>query len=141
SNGYKYLYLYTRHRMTVSNLRSILAKLKVDNSRILDVYFPDRQIAALLVHNAYAPVFQEQMAQKGVSLNKDFDPLNLAIIHDPAMQGLTLEERQEKARAVHKCQLLVALNIIRDPVKISAARSFRRQNWITHEDLTAVLET
>ncbi|ORY94364.1 Endonuclease/exonuclease/phosphatase, partial [Syncephalastrum racemosum] len=141
NNGYKYLYLYTRHRMTVSNLRNILKKLKVDNSRILDVHFPDRQVAALLVHNEYAPVFEEQMAQKGVSLNKDFDPLDPAIIRDPAMQDATLEERQEKAGVVHKSHLLAALNFIRDPVKISVARSFRRQNWITDEDLTAVLET
>ncbi|PHZ17195.1 uncharacterized protein RHIMIDRAFT_288140 [Rhizopus microsporus ATCC 52813] len=41
--------------MPVGQLRSRLRQLDINNSRILDIHYPTRNVVALLVHNDYAP--------------------------------------------------------------------------------------
>ncbi|KAG1566341.1 hypothetical protein G6F48_013754 [Rhizopus delemar] len=52
-HDYEYVYLPSRYREPISSLRSKLHKLKINNARVLDVHYPDRQVVALLVHTEY----------------------------------------------------------------------------------------
>ncbi|KAG0775239.1 hypothetical protein G6F18_013983 [Rhizopus arrhizus] len=47
-HDYEYVYLPSRYREPISSLRSKLHKLKINNARVLDVHYPDRQVVALL---------------------------------------------------------------------------------------------
>ena len=60
TTGFKYVYLHQKHRMTIRQLRDTLRKLKIDNSRILDVHFPDRGVVGLLIHNDFEQEPQER---------------------------------------------------------------------------------
>ncbi|KAG1608568.1 hypothetical protein G6F46_011452 [Rhizopus delemar] len=54
NQGFKYIYLPTKARVPIGQLRSRLRKLDINNNRILDTHYPDRNVVALLVHNDYA---------------------------------------------------------------------------------------
>ncbi|ORY89518.1 hypothetical protein BCR43DRAFT_415124, partial [Syncephalastrum racemosum] len=83
NHGFKYIYLRLKHRMPTAHLRSTLKKLRIDTSRILDMHFPDRCVAALLVHNDYAEELIAQLSALGIQPHDLFDPLDPAIIRDP----------------------------------------------------------
>ncbi|KAI7846694.1 hypothetical protein BDC45DRAFT_562760 [Circinella umbellata] len=96
SQGFQFMYVPCRHRMTIKAMRQILRTLRVDNSRILDVHFPDRQVAALLIHNDYAQSLTEILEKEGIQVKKEFDPLDPSILRDQKLADLTDEERFEK---------------------------------------------
>ncbi|KAG1464453.1 hypothetical protein G6F46_002894 [Rhizopus delemar] len=54
NQGFQYLYLSTKARFPVGQVRSRLRKLKINNDRILDISYPDRHDVALMVDNDYA---------------------------------------------------------------------------------------
>ncbi|KAG1607104.1 hypothetical protein G6F46_012542 [Rhizopus delemar] len=54
NQGFKYIYLPTKARVPIGQLRSRLRKLDINNNRVLDIHHPDRNVVALLVHNDYA---------------------------------------------------------------------------------------
>ncbi|ORY89533.1 hypothetical protein BCR43DRAFT_418253, partial [Syncephalastrum racemosum] len=138
NHGYKYIYLRLKHRMPTAHLRSTLKKLRIDTSRILDLHFPDRCVAALLVHNDYAEELIAQLSALGIQPHDLFDPLDPAIIRDPELLATLDEaERREKARALHRTNLLRALAFIRVPVKFAVARSFVKSGWLEQTDVDA----
>ncbi|KAG0830854.1 hypothetical protein G6F17_014068 [Rhizopus arrhizus] len=53
THGYQYIYLPCRFRESISNARAKLAKLRLENSRILHLYYPTSRVVAILVHNDY----------------------------------------------------------------------------------------
>ncbi|KAI7853450.1 hypothetical protein BDC45DRAFT_424868, partial [Circinella umbellata] len=141
SQGFQFIYVPCRHRMTIKAMRQILRTLRIDNSRILDVHFPDRQVAALLIHNDYAPLLMEILEKEGIKVKKEFDPLDPSILWDKKLADLSDEERFEKVQELHHNNLLKALQFIRAPVKFAIARNFYKNSWITAEELTLNLPT
>ncbi|KAG1487979.1 hypothetical protein G6F53_013655 [Rhizopus delemar] len=53
NQGFQYVYLPTKARVPIGQIRTRLRKLDIQNTRILDIHYPDRNIVALLVHNDY----------------------------------------------------------------------------------------
>ncbi|KAG1549161.1 hypothetical protein G6F47_002729 [Rhizopus delemar] len=53
NQGFKYIYLPTKARVPIGQIRSRLRKLDINNNRIIDIHYPDRNIVALLIHNDY----------------------------------------------------------------------------------------
>ena len=141
SQGFQFIYVPCRHRMTIKAMRQILRTLHVDNSRILDIHFPDRQVAALLVHNDYAQPLMEILKKEGIQVKKDFDPLDPSILRDQKLADLSDEQRFEKVQEVHHNNLIKALQFIREPVKFAVARDFYKNSWITADELTSFLPT
>ncbi|KAI7846569.1 hypothetical protein BDC45DRAFT_562803 [Circinella umbellata] len=141
SQGFQFIYVPCRHYMTIKAMRQILRTLRIDNSHILDVHFPDRQVAALLIHNDYAPLLIEILEKEGIKVKKEFDPLDPSILRDRKLADLSNEERFEKAQELHHNNLLKALQFIRAPVKFTIARNFYNNSWITEEELTSILPT
>ncbi|KAI7853449.1 hypothetical protein BDC45DRAFT_424811, partial [Circinella umbellata] len=130
SQGFQFMYVPCRHRMTIKAMRQILRTLRVDNSRILDVHFPDRQVAALLIHNDYSQSLTEILEKEGIQVKKEFDPLDPSILRDQKLADLSDEERFEKVQELHHKNLLKALQFIRTPVKFAVARNFYKNSWI-----------
>ncbi|KAG1162133.1 hypothetical protein G6F37_002437 [Rhizopus arrhizus] len=54
NQGLQYIYVPTKARVPIGQVRSRLRKLDINNNRILDIHYPDRNILALLVHNEFA---------------------------------------------------------------------------------------
>ncbi|KAG1189687.1 hypothetical protein G6F70_009438 [Rhizopus microsporus] len=54
NQGFQYIYIPTKARVPIGQLRSRLRQLDINNSRILDIHYPTRNVVALLVHNDYA---------------------------------------------------------------------------------------
>lgn len=74
NHGFQYVYLPARARIPTGQMRARLRKLGIDNSRILDIHYPDRQVIALLTHNDFAPVCLWTLNKFGVKSLENFQP-------------------------------------------------------------------
>ncbi|KAJ8651344.1 hypothetical protein O0I10_013155 [Lichtheimia ornata] len=135
SQGYKFVYIPLRHYMTTSKLRHYLRTLRIENARVLDIHFPQRLLAALLVHNDYADDLEQALTKKGIP-TKNYNPLDTANLVDPKWREdhVTEEDRKEQCRLLRQQKLTKALTFIREPVKFSVARYFFTKNMISKAD-------
>ncbi|KAG1318924.1 hypothetical protein G6F62_012099 [Rhizopus arrhizus] len=141
TQGFQYLYLPTKARIPLGKLRTTFKKLGVNNGRLLDLHYPDRNIVAVLVHNDYAPELTELLTKKGIKLNTTFDPCAASVLKDPKYATDTLEQRQQIAQQLHNQRVQKALVHIRGPAKFAVARFFAHKSWITKTQLDEVLAT
>lgn len=141
TQGFQYLYLPTKARIPLGKLRTTFKKLGVNNGRLLDLHYPDRNIVAVLVHNDYAPELTELLTKKGVKLNTTFDPCAASVLKDPKYATDTLEQRQQIAQQLHNQRVQKALVHIRGPAKFAVARFFAHKSWITKTQLDEALAT
>lgn len=110
-------------------------KWVIENGRVLDLHYPDRQVIALLIHNDYADELTVTFAKYGVAPCENFDPCNEKTLRDLKYTNLTVDERQSKAIVHHHDRLTKALDFIQEPVKFSVVCYFAQQGWITVEEL------
>ncbi|KAG2203843.1 hypothetical protein INT46_005960 [Mucor plumbeus] len=86
----------------------------VNNARILDIHYPDRNIAALLLHNDYAADFQKLLESKRVYFVNNFDPWDGSILKDPQYCEMTSHDRSLiKAAELQQQQSIDQLNASR----------------------------
>lgn len=140
TQGFQYLYIPTKARVPLGKLRTTFKKLGVNNGRLLDLHYPDRNIVAALVHNDYATELQELLTKRGIKLQTNFDPCHESVLKDPKYNNEPPEKRQQIARELHNHRLQKALVHIRGPAKHAVARFFAHENWITNEQLAEILE-
>ncbi|EIE90023.1 hypothetical protein G6F46_012791 [Rhizopus delemar] len=57
-------------------MRSLLQRLPIKSRSVLDIHYPDRHLAALLVHNDYEAEVRSQLEQFEIPLGDDHDPLD-----------------------------------------------------------------
>jgi hypothetical protein len=133
------MYLPTKARVPLGKLRTTFKQLGVNNGRLLDLHYPDRNIVAVLVHNDYAPDFKALLTKRGIKLQTDFDPRSGSILKDPKYANETPDKRDEIAQELHDAHLAKALTFIRGPAKLAVARFFASKNWITKEYLQEIL--
>ena len=85
----------------------------VNNARLLDIHYPDRNIAALLLHNDYAADFQKLLESKRVYFVNNFDPWDGSILKDPQYCEMTSHDRSLiKAAELQQQRLQRAINHI-----------------------------
>ncbi|KAG0847098.1 hypothetical protein G6F17_012837 [Rhizopus arrhizus] len=140
-HDYEYVYLPSRYREPISSLRSKLHKLKINNARVLDVHYPDRQVVALLVHTEYTADLLAAFAKAKVEPIEGFNPLNPDLLRDPKYADLSESDRAAKCTEVHQARLVRALQHIRESVRPAVARSFFVKNWITLDQYKEVVPT
>ncbi|ORE02528.1 hypothetical protein BCV72DRAFT_317670 [Rhizopus microsporus var. microsporus] len=139
NHDFQYIYLPTKARVPVSQLISRLRKLEINNSRILGIYYPTRNVVALLVHNDYTPELKAHLRKFKVHTKEDFNPSGGSTLMDPHYAQNTKEERDSYAVMHHRGRLKRALTYIRAPVKYAMARYFYSQGWINKEALNDTL--
>ncbi|KAI9491382.1 hypothetical protein BDB00DRAFT_913528 [Zychaea mexicana] len=139
NQGYQFIYIPCRHRMTITNMRGLLRTLRIENSRVLDIHFPDHQTAALLVHNEYAGAIAARLLKLGVNIKDDFNPLDPNLLKDPKLAELTVEERTQKITEVHHGHILKALGFIRAPEEYDDVRGSTRSRQTTPEAEAAAI--
>ncbi|KAG1611893.1 hypothetical protein G6F44_013444 [Rhizopus delemar] len=84
-------------RYCISSLRSKLHKLKINNARVLDVHYPDRQVVALLVHTEYTADLLAAFAKAKVEPIQGFNPWNPDLLRDPKYANLPESDRAAKS--------------------------------------------
>ncbi|KAG0905307.1 hypothetical protein G6F33_012271 [Rhizopus arrhizus] len=131
NQGFQYLYVSTKSRVPVGKLRSYLRNMGVNNARVLDIHYPDRNIAALLLHNDYVAEFKQLLESKRVHFANNFDPWNGSNLKDPQYKDITEQERTSKACEIQEQRLQRAVLHIREPVKFAVAYYFCQQKWVT----------
>ncbi|EIE89350.1 hypothetical protein RO3G_14061 [Rhizopus delemar RA 99-880] len=124
NQGFKYIYLPTKARVPIGQIRSRLRKLGINNSRIIDIHYPDRNIVALLIHNDYEDEIRQQLQRFKVTIKEDFNPCNPQVLRDPKYADRTPAEREDLAFMHHCNRIERALQYIRTPVKFAVARYF-----------------
>jgi hypothetical protein len=74
NQGFKYIYLPTKARVPIGQIRSHLRKLDINNNHIIDIHYPDSNIVALLIHNDYEDELRQQLQRFKVTIKENFNP-------------------------------------------------------------------
>ncbi|KAI9485274.1 MAG: hypothetical protein EXX96DRAFT_3830 [Benjaminiella poitrasii] len=133
NTGFKYIYLSTKSRIPIGKLRNLFRKLQINNDRILDAHYPDRNIVALLFHNNYEQGLRDQLSRLKISIKDNFDPSNPIHLHDPTLKNISQSEKEQRTFQSHCSRMERALIFIREPIKYIVARYFLLQGWITEK--------
>lgn len=129
AQGFQYVYLHTRSKVAPSQVRKNLQQAGIQQSRLLEIHYPDQNVIALLFHNEYVEEARN-LLRKAVVLS-DFNPISPSILRDPKHQDLSDADKLLTVQEIHHNRLLRALNRIRSPINLAVARSFLQQEWIT----------
>ncbi|ORE00714.1 hypothetical protein BCV72DRAFT_326047 [Rhizopus microsporus var. microsporus] len=139
THGYQYIYLPCRFREPITSARGKLAKLRLENSRILHLYYPTSRVVAILVHNDYVEYTLTTLKKAGIKPLEEFNPRDATHLRDSKFADLTNHERHLKMYEIHTASLLRALDRVRVEVRPSVARSFLNKSWITQEQYQGLL--
>jgi hypothetical protein len=132
--GYEYLYLPSRNRSTRQNTRQKLRALGIETNRVLDIYFPARQVVALLLHVQYHAEVSTKLQEMGIT-PLTFDPLDPTHLKDPQYDGLSTVARTAAMEGIHYGRMIRTLEHIGSPRCFSVGRSFVGKGWMTEHEL------
>jgi hypothetical protein len=138
----QYLFLPTKTRLPIGHHHAKFRHLNINNSRILDICYPDRHILALLIYNGYADEFRTQLSHYRINIHEDFDPCDPSVIRDAVHTTKLQEEKAEIGHRLYCTRLSRALQLIRPSVKFvkfAVARYFHKEHWITDKELEEIL--
>ena len=124
NQGFQYVYLPTKARVPIGQIRTRLRKLGIINNRILDIHYPDRNIVTLLVHNDYVSELRKQLGRFKVTPKDDFDPCDPKVLRDPKYADLSLEERANFTPIHNSDHMACALNYTRAPCQVFCCSIF-----------------
>ncbi|KAG1369222.1 hypothetical protein G6F61_012519 [Rhizopus arrhizus] len=74
NQGFKYLHLSIQRRLPIRQIRSLLRRLHINSSHVLDIHYPDRHLVALLIHNDCEAEVRSQLENFEIPLRDDYDP-------------------------------------------------------------------
>jgi hypothetical protein len=131
NQGFRYLYIPTKARIPIGTLRTMFRRMGVNNAQLLDIHYPARHTAAVLIHNDFESEFVDLLMKHRVSHNKNFNPNSGSILEDPNLKDLSTTERDEIARRHQTTRLERAVQHIRASVKYAVARYFYGKSYIT----------
>ncbi|KAI9251519.1 Endonuclease/exonuclease/phosphatase, partial [Phascolomyces articulosus] len=141
THGFCFKYFPTRGRKPVSEQRKNLKRLGIDNSRILDIHYPDTNVVGFLIHNDYEQELIEIMKKSNLEPNTNFDPHNPNYLKDQKYKDLSDDEKLMQAEVIQYHRILRAIDFIRKPVKFSVARFFCQKQIISPDTLQEDKET
>lgn len=141
NQGYEHVYIPTKVRLPVGKLRTLLRRLGISNGRIIDIHYPVRNVAGILVRKEFVEEFKETLIKRGGQVIDDFDPSKGTTIQDPKYADYNEDQRDQIASYIHQTRLEKSLQHIREPVKFSVARYFYQQNWIPRTTFDTIMAT
>ncbi|KAL9538597.1 hypothetical protein PS6_011512, partial [Mucor atramentarius] len=136
SHGYRFLYFTSRGREKISKIRKGLKLLDLQQSRILDIHYPDNKTIGFLVHNDYASTVVDAMATIESTIIPTFDPCSPTLLRDPKYTACTDSEylTSEATRIFQERLIRIVKRIHIDHVQLAVAREFCFQrHWLTTE--------
>ncbi|KAI8326676.1 hypothetical protein EDC96DRAFT_453902 [Choanephora cucurbitarum] len=136
---FEYVYLPNKYRARLSVFRQKLCLIGLDNSRVLDVHYPARNVVALLIHTAYKENLLKVLNKYSLPVLTDFDPFSVANVRDPSFASLDTDALTAKARELQQARLVRALGYIREQTRRLVAYDFVRQGWLTKEQASSAV--
>ncbi|KAI7905495.1 uncharacterized protein BX663DRAFT_499935 [Cokeromyces recurvatus] len=131
--GFSYVYYPAKNRISRKIQRKNLTILGVNNSRILDIHYPSRNVVALLVHNDYRNDLINTLKLAQVNPLEDYSPTAPSSLSDPIYKDLSNDEKQKIATEKQNQRLVRALPFIRTNISKAVARFFVNENLITND--------
>lgn len=136
---YQYVYVPNKYRKKLAKYRADLRQLGFDSGRILDVHYPAKGVAAILIHSDYSNEFHNLLNKHKVQPLSDFDPFAPANLNDPAFAEFTLEERAAKAKALQQSRLARGIQHLRPYLRGAVGHSFVQQGFLTVDQVKVIL--
>ncbi|SAL95272.1 hypothetical protein [Absidia glauca] len=93
NQGFQYIYLNTRNRLPMGQVRKNFRAIKIDTNRLLDLHYPVNSVLAILIHNDYTNTFMIQITKIGLTTMSPFNPCDPAHLHNPKYKALTTNQR------------------------------------------------
>ncbi|KAG1441957.1 hypothetical protein G6F56_011265 [Rhizopus delemar] len=132
-SGYRFVYFQIGRKQSVQRYRSFFRSLGLDNSRVLDLHFPVRDVVSVLLHTDFVLEFTSAMASLAVaSPLLGFDPYDVRKFLSPAALV-------QKAKELQNLRVLRAITFVRPSVRVSVARSMLEQDYIEQAQFDAIL--
>lgn len=140
THGFAYTYFFSKVRFRTGAIRAKLRKFGVDNSRVLDIHYPDHQVVALLTHNDYVDELKDAMAAQNILPKDQFNPCDPTRLRDPKYKDDDEHKRKETATKLHHVRMLRAVQYIRFPVCLAVARDFHRKQLLTETQYQEIIK-
>lgn len=121
--------------------RSRLRKLGINNNRILDTNYPDRNIGGLLVHNDYVEKLEDQLNRFYIQIKKNSNTCNGTNLKDLQRTDHSKQVRDNIIFMHHCNHMERELSYIRIPSKYAVARYFYERSWISKGVLSQIFST
>ncbi|KAI7850728.1 hypothetical protein BDC45DRAFT_446625, partial [Circinella umbellata] len=124
-SGFSYIYLPTRARYKPSQLRARFRQLKIENNHILDIHYPTRNIATVLIHDDFITLFKEHLAKIGIYPINDFNPTDPKHLQDTKYTSLLPHEQDLHAKLLYTYCMARVLERNRSYIARAIARNFQ----------------
>lgn len=133
TSGYQFVYVSQKGRLPMNEIRRSLTSIGINNSRIIDIHFPDRNKCGLLVHNDFVTELTQTLTNHGIT-TLPFDPNSASVIRDPQHKSSPTTVRQTLAQSIQKTRVLRI--IARSPLRVRNAliASFLSNGTITQAE-------
>ncbi|CAO3600328.1 unnamed protein product [Absidia cylindrospora] len=133
--GFIFLYIQTRSRMSPKQTRQYLRQLGINTRRILYVHYHTRNVLSLLIHVAFQQDLIETLTNHGIKPIPYFDPLDPKHLMDPQYADYSEDQR---ANIMHKItgELWVqAVRFLRPPIRTAVAKYLYVASDLTKEEV------
>jgi hypothetical protein len=131
SKGYTIVYLHRAHRMTRTELRKHLYAVGIEQKRILDVSFPARNTAAILIHEDFLPEVLQHLTESTLTVQPDFNPTDAKHVGDPKYASMPAPQLSRIAQALHTDRCILTLRYIHKYNVPGVLKFFVQQQWIS----------
>ncbi|SAM08830.1 hypothetical protein [Absidia glauca] len=136
NQGFQYIYLNTRNRLPIGQVRKNFRAIKIDTNRLLDLHYPVNSVLAILIHNDYTDTFMTQITKIGLTTMTSFNPCDPAHLHNPKYKALTTNQRQVQQKQTVRTRMLRILDHLRLPVRNAVAKYYLTAGWILNMDIS-----
>lgn len=109
---YMYVHVPNKYRTKLSKYRSTLRDVGFDTGRILDIHYPAKGVAALLIHTEYSTEVHELLEKSKLPLLPILINLLLRTLMIPPLPISVLLSVLSKLVSSKKCVLLVVSNML-----------------------------
>ncbi|KAI9281280.1 hypothetical protein BC943DRAFT_282560 [Umbelopsis sp. AD052] len=138
NENYEIIYIPIKYRMPHAIIRSKLRRLNIEAHRVLDIHFPFKYIAGLLVHAEYARKLEQTLAENGIE-EVNYGPHDPDFLNDPKFNDLPKEQQISMAKDIQEQRLIRAVSLVKPHVAMSLARGLYAQGWISEEGFQQIL--
>lgn len=132
--GYRFVYLAQKGRVPMNEIRRSLSALGVNNARIMDIHFPDRNVCGLLIHNDFEQELINTLQHHKVQLLPTFDPHAPEIIRNPSHRDDSIADKTALAKSIQRTRIHRIIYRATARVRPSLLASFIAQAATTYGD-------
>ncbi|OBZ80238.1 hypothetical protein A0J61_11714, partial [Choanephora cucurbitarum] len=136
---FEYVYLPNKYHARLSVFRQKLRLIGLDNSRVLDVHYPARNVVALLIHTAYKEDLLNVLNKYSLPVLTDFNPFSITNIRNPSFASLDSDALTAMTRELQQARLVRALGYIREQTRRLVAYDFVCQGWLSKEQASSAI--